>query len=137
MKGRKRHILVDVLGLIWGLAVTEADMSDRNGGIRMLLTVRGLAPRLKLIWADGGYRGQFVEWVQNWCGWLVEIVLRSDKANGFEVLPKRWIVERTFAWLFNYRRLRYDYEYKPRNSEGMIYVAMIHIMARRLANPPP
>ena len=103
----------------------------------MLLTVRGLAPRLKLIWADGGYRGQFIEWVQNWCGWLVEIVLRSDKANGFEVLPKRWIVERTFAWLFNYRRLRYDYEYKPRNSEGMIYVAMIHIMARRLANPPP
>ena len=137
MKGRKRHVLVDVLGLIWGLLVTEADMSDRSGGIRILLTVRGLVPRLKIIWADGSYRGQFIEWVQTLCVWLVEITLRSDDAKGFEVLPKRWIVERTFAWLFNFRRLRYDYEYKPRNSEGMIYAAMIRIMARRLAHSPP
>jgi putative transposase len=111
-------------------------MSDRNGGIRMLLTVRGQVPRLKLIWADGSYRGQFIEWVRTLCGWFVEVVLRSDDAAGFQVLPKRWLVERTFAWLFNFRRLRYDYEYNPRNSEGMIYVAMIQIMARRLAKSP-
>jgi len=129
--------MVDVLGLIWGLLVTGANTSDRDGGIRMLLTVKGRTPRLTRIWADGGYRGQFIDWVKDLCGWIVDIVLRSDDVRGFKVLPKRWIVERTFAWLFNYRRLRYDYEYNPRNSESMIYVAMIQIMARRLANPPP
>ena len=134
MKGRKRHVLVDTLGLIWGVLVTEADMTDREGAIRLLLMVRGLCSRLKRIWADGMYRGEFIEWVKRLCGWTVEVILRSDNAQGFQVVPKRWIVERTFAWLLNFRRLDKDYEYLPRNSTAMIYAAMVRLMIRRLAH---
>jgi putative transposase len=125
---------VDTLGLIWGVLVTEADMTDREGAIRVLLMVRGLCVRLKRIWADGMYRGEFIEWVKRLCGWTVEVILRSDDAKGFQVVPKRWIVERTFAWLLNFRRLDKDYEYLPRNSTAMIYAAMVRLMVRRLAH---
>jgi putative transposase len=124
---------VDTLGLIWGVLVTEADMTDRDGALRLLLMVRGIVFRLQRIWADGGYRGQFIETVLRVCGWTVEIVLRSDDVSGFHVLPKRWIVERTFAWLLNFRRLSKDYEYFPVTSTGMIYAAMTRLMLRRLA----
>lgn len=108
-------------------------MTERDGAIRLLLTVRGVVHRLQRIWADGGYRGTFIDTVQRLCGWTVEIILRSDDAKGFQVLPKRWIVERTFAWLLNFRRLSKDYEYLPVNSTAMIYAAMIRLMVRRLA----
>lgn len=124
---------MDTLGLIWGVLVTEADMTDRDGALRLLLMVRGVVHRLKRIWADGGYRGTFIETVKRLCHWTVEIILRSDDAKGFQVLPKRWIVERTFAWLLNFRRLSKDYEYLTTNSTGMIYAAMIRLMLRRLA----
>lgn len=125
---------MDTLGLVWGVLVTEADMPDREGAIHLLLTVRGLCTRLKRIWADGMYRGEFIEWVQRLCGWTVEVVLRSDTVQGFQVLPKRWIVERTFAWLLNFRRLSKDYEYYPHTSIAMIQAAMVRLMIHRLAH---
>lgn len=132
MKGRKRHLLVDTLGLIWGLVVHAADVQDRDGAKLVLEAVRGRLPRLKLIWADGGYTGQLIDWVKQTCGWLLEIVKRSDDAKGFEVLPKRWIVERTLGWFGWYRRLSKDYEELTVNSESMILICMIHRMVRHL-----
>ena len=126
-------MVVDTLGLLWGVWVTDASASDRDGALRLLVTLRGLVSRLKRIWADGGYRGSFIDIIRRVCGWTVEIVLRSDDAQGFVVLPMRWIVERTFAWLLNARRLSKDYEYSITSSTGMIYSAMIRIMLRRLA----
>ena len=97
MKGRKRHLVVDTLGLIWGLVVHGADVQDRDGAKLVLATMNGKLPRLKLLWADGGYAGKLIDWVKQTCGWALEIVKRSDDAKGFEVLPKRWIVERTLC----------------------------------------
>lgn len=89
--------------------------------------------RLELIWADGGYSGQLVDWVKRMCGWTLEIVKRSDERGGFEVLPRRWVVERTFGWLNRWRRLSKDYEQLPQTSEAMIYATMSFVMTRRLA----
>jgi len=89
--------------------------------------------KLKLIWADGGYAGKLIAWTKRYCGWTLEIVKRSDNVKGFKILPKRWIVERTFGWLENYHRLSKDYEYHLSTSETMVHIAMIHIMVRRLA----
>ena len=89
--------------------------------------------RLRLLWADGGYSGKLVDWVRSFAVWVSEIVRRSDDQKGFVVLPRRWVVERTFGWLSRYRRLSKDYEFLPASSEAMIYLAMIHIMVRRLA----
>lgn len=91
----------------------------------------GRFTRLKLIWADGGYAGQFVDWAQRHCGRVIEIVRRPE-LHKFEVLPKRWLVERTFAWFGKYRRLSKDYETLPQSSEAMIYIAMINLMIHRL-----
>jgi putative transposase len=90
-------------------------------------------PRLRLLWADGGSSARLVPWLHRLCGWVLRIVKRSDDATGFVILPKRWIVERTFAWLGRYRRLSKDYEALPETSEALIYVAMIHLMVSRLA----
>jgi putative transposase len=126
---------VDVLGLLLTVVVTKASMPERKGA-KMLLK-RALAQhfqRLVLIWADGGYTGQdFCDWVVEHCGWLVEIVKRSDDAEGFVVLPRRWVVERTFGWLYRFRRLSKDYEVLPETSEAWIYAAMVRIMLQRLA----
>ncbi len=132
MKGRKRHVLVDTLGLIWGLVVHSASVQDRDGAQLVLNSVTGKLPILKIIWADGAYAGQLIEWVKQTFGWLLEIIKRSDDASGFEVLPKRWIVERTFGWFNWYRRLSKDYEELTPNSEAMIRVCMIHRMVRHL-----
>jgi putative transposase len=85
-----------------------------------------------LIWADGGYTGKLVDWVKDTYNWVLEIVKRDPNAKGFQVLPRRWVVERTFGWLSQYRRLSKDYEVLTETSEAMIYAAMIHLMVRRL-----
>jgi len=109
------------------VVVHGADVQDRDGGDLVLLKMVGLFHRLKLIWADGGYAGRFVEEAKLIYGRIIEIVKRSDDVTGFKVLPKRWIVERTFSWLGKYRRLSKDYESLPVSSEAMIHLAMIHL----------
>jgi len=133
VKGRKRHILVDTLGLLLMVVVHIASIQDRDGAKSVLEKVKGRFSRLQLIWADGGYAGSLIDWVKEVCGWVLEIVKRSDAMKGFQVLPHRWIVERTFGWLGRYRRLSKDYEGLPETSEAMIYAAMTHLMVRRLA----
>jgi putative transposase len=132
VSGRKRHIVVDTLGLLLAVAVHAASVQDRDGAKPVLAKLLGRYPRLELIWADGGYAGQLVEWVRSMLGWTLAIVKRTDDLRGFRVLPKRWIVERTFAWLGRYRRLSKDYEELPASSEAMIHLAMTHLMLRRL-----
>jgi putative transposase len=134
VNGRTRHILVATLGLLLAVIVHAADIQDRDGA-KLVLTYReGRLPRLRLIWADGGYAGKLVEWVQQTYGWMLDIIQRTDHEPGFEVLPKRWIVERTFGWLGRYRRLSKDYDERIEVSEAFDYVAMIHLMLRRLAH---
>jgi putative transposase len=130
--GRKRHICVDTLGLILAVVVTAASVQDRDGGEDVLIQMKGLFHRLKLIWADGGYAGQFVALAKKRFKRVVEIVKRSDDMEGFVVLPKRWIVERTFGWFSKYRRLSKDYEVLPQNSVAMIHLAMINLMLHRI-----
>ena len=134
VKGRKRHILVDTMGLLLMVIVHAANIQDRDGAKWVLEKAKQCFGRLCLIWADGGYAGQLVDWVRCTCDWMLEIVRRSKDSKGFEVLPRRWVVERTFAWLGRYRRLSKDYEGLTQTSEAMIYAAMVHIMARRLAS---
>ena len=133
--GRKRHILVDVMGLLLVVLVHKADIQERAGAKLLLqrAVTKGFA-RLQLIWADGGYRGTLISWVEETFGWKLEIVEKPAGQIGFQVLPKRWVVERTFAWLVRQRRLARDYERLPETSEAFIYVAMIRLMLRRLAN---
>jgi putative transposase len=134
--GRKRHILVDTLGLLLAALVTGANVQDRDAA-KLLLTsfYRDFFPsfRLKRIWADAGYQGALVVWVQTACDWLLDIVRRNPHTVGFEVLPKRWIVERTFAWFTRNHRLARDFERLLRTSEAFLYIAMIRLMALRLA----
>ena len=110
--------------------VHAGNVQDRDGAKRVLRKAAATFGRLRIIRADAGYSGQFVQWALQTCGWIVEIIRRTSR--GFVVLPKRWVIERTFAWLYKYRRLSKDYEYRTESSEAFIYVAMIHIMVRRL-----
>lgn len=119
------------------VVVHAASIQDRDGAKLVLDKVKDRLPRLRLIWADGGYAGQLVDWVKTACGWVLEIVKRPDDVKGFRVLPRRWVVERTFAWLGKYRRLSKDYESLPETSEALIYTAMIHVMVRRLIRIHP
>ena len=136
-KGRKRHLLVDTLGLMMIVVVTAASLPEREGAKLVFEKVKESKSaffRLVTIWVDGGYRGiDFMRWVMDTYRWILETVLRSDDAQGFEVLPRRWVVERTFGWFNWCRRLSKDYEVLPQTSEAMIQVAMIRIMLRRLA----
>ena len=133
IKGRKRHILVDTTGSILSVLVHEANIQDREG-VKMLLSKGiGRFPRLQLIWADGGYAGKLVEWVKEKCNCLLEIVKRSSDTKGFKVLPRRWVVERTFGWLGKHRRLSKDYERQTNTSEAIVLIAMIRTMLTRLA----
>jgi putative transposase len=133
VKGRKRHILVDTLGLLLIVIVHAASIQDRDGAKLMLARRPKHLTRLTHIWADGAYAGELVNWVKTTCHWVLEIVKRSDTHKGFQVLPRRWVVERTFGWLNRYRRLAKDYERLPESSEAMIQVAMIRLMLARLA----
>lgn len=137
IKGRKRHLAVDTLGLILNLVITSAAVPDRDAAKTLIKTLVGLCGRLQIIWADGGYLGSLVQWVKRLrpFGKLhLEIVRRCDRASGFKVLPKRWIVERTFGWLTKSRRLCRDYEVRLDHSEAMIRICMIRLMVRRLAS---
>jgi len=136
VNGRKRHIVVDTLGLLLLVLVTAADVQDKPGAKQLLarLHQRLDLPRLQLLWADGSYGGNpFAQWVKTTFGWLWQVVKRNGDTKGFLVLPRRWVVERTFGWLNNYRRLSKDYEELPHTSETFIYLAMTHLMLRRLA----
>lgn len=136
IKGRKRHILVDTMGLVLLVVVHAASVQDRDGAKLLLAEANGLFPRLQRIWADGGYAGKLIGWVQAMCGWVLEIIKRNDVVKGFKLLPRRWVVERTFGWLGRYRRLSKDYERLPESSEAMVYWAMTRLMARRLTAQP-
>lgn len=133
VKGRKRHILVDTLGLLIAVVVTSANVQDYHGAKPVFEKVKGRCPRLKVVWADGIYEKEWlIAWVETECGWELQVTKRSDKEKGFKVVAKRWVVERTFAWLGRYRRLSKDYEKLTETSEAMIQMAMIHVMLRRL-----
>jgi putative transposase len=135
VKGRKRHLLVDTLGLVWGLGVHSAGIQDRDGARPVLEQAQRQCPRLEQLYADHGYAGPLEEWVATTLGWRLEIVKRPAKRPGFVVLPKRWIVERTFAWLSRFRRLAKDYEETSSSSEAWLQISMIRLMLRRLAAP--
>jgi putative transposase len=111
--------------------VLPANVQDRDAAKPLLGQVRGQLPRLLVIWADGAYPA-VAAWVKATCGWLLTTILKPVGMRGFVVLPKRWIVERTFAWLGRYRRLSKDYEHNTKSSEAWIYLAMIHRMSRQL-----
>jgi putative transposase len=134
VKGRKRHLLVDTLGLPFSVYITSADVQDRVGARCLLAGLKPFVPRLKKIWADGAYTG---EKLAGWCKergeWELEIVERTADTEGFAVLPHRWIVERTLGWLMRNRRLSKDYERKVQTSETFMEVAMIRLMLKRLA----
>lgn len=130
--GRKRHVVVDTLGLLLIVVVHIASIQDAAGAKSVLTPLIGRFPRLKVLWADGVYQGPLVDWVKGKLGCVLEIVRRAAGERGFRVLPKRWIVERTFGWFNRYRRLSKEYEADPLMSEGMVYLAAIRLMLRRL-----
>jgi putative transposase len=136
IKGRKRHLLVDTLGLLLMVLVTSAATQEEDGA-RLLLNLswfRATTKRLQLIWADQGYhKGRLLGFVKKVLGWTIQIVNRPKKSKGFVLLPRRWVVERTFGWLNWYRRLSKDYEHRPRSSEAQVQLAMISLLRRRLS----
>jgi putative transposase len=147
ISGRKRHLLVDTEGLVIAVTVHEASIADRDGAKLLLEKVGGdRLPRMQKIWADRGYNGQIGEWIKERLGWALEIVKPPRRwvrvpANeepppyptGFIVLPRRWVIERTIAWIMRNRRMSRDYEFLAQTTEVLIYVAMIRLMLRRLA----
>ena len=136
MKGRKRHIVVDTQGLLLDVAVHPANIQDRDGAKLVLQRLLGRFPRLERIWADGAYAGKLVRWARRTGGWRLEVVPRPAQQHTFQVLPRRWVVERTFAWLGRQRRLSKDYEGLPETTETWIYTTMTGLMLRRLARSP-
>lgn len=137
IKGRKRHLLVDTLGLMILVVVSAANVPEREGAnlvLTKLAQIRASFPRLVRIWVDRGYEGEnFMRSVMDTYRWILETIKRSDTAKGFVLLPRRWVVERTFGWFNWHRRLSKDYECLPETSVAMIQVVMIRIMLRRLA----
>lgn len=138
VSGRKRNLLVDTLGLLVLAKVTAANVQDVHAGKQLLCALAEkpqLLTRLEKIFADGSYRGDLIDWVQENLHIVLEIVLKLGDQKGFQVLPKRWIIERTIAWISRNRRLARDYERLAESSEAFIYVAMIRLGLRRLAAP--
>ena len=134
VKGRKRHIVTDTAGHLVAARVHAADIQDRDGAPALLASIRYLFPWLRRVFADGGYAGDKLTTALARHGkWRIEIVKRSDQATGFHVLPRRWVVERTFAWLNRNRRLANDFEATVDSSEAWIYLASVQLLARRLA----
>jgi putative transposase len=149
VSGRKRHLVVDTGGLVLKALVHAANVTDRQGGQQLLEAMDDLAqtfPRLRYLWVDTAYQGSFKDWVEQTLHWTVDVVkrparwvwVREDQEpppvpTGFQLLRRRWVVERTFGWLGRWRRLSKDYEYLPATAEGDIYLAMSRVMLRRLA----
>jgi putative transposase len=133
INGRKRHIVVDTCGLLLVILVTGAGVQDRDAARLLLWALRTCFPTIKLLWADGGYSGQLVTWAAHTLGLAVEIVRKVAGQVGFQVLPRRWVVERTFAWINRCRRTVRDYERLPAHHAAMVQWAMVIIMTRRLA----
>jgi putative transposase len=133
VNGRKRHILVDTIGLLLRVVVLPAHIQDRDGAKELLALFFAHSPqrRVKHIWADGGYAGAFIQWARSLWRCTVEVVKRNE-LHTFKVLPRRWVVERTFGWLGRYRRLNRDYERQAKTGETMVYLAMIRLMLARL-----
>jgi putative transposase len=146
ISGRKRHLLVDTEGLVIGAVVHEANIADRDGAKLLLAKISEGLPRMEKVWADRGYNGKIGEWMKERLGWALEIVKPPRRwvrvpANqepppypaGFIVLPRRWVIERTIAWIMRNRRMSRDYEFLCETTEALIYVAMTRLMLRRLA----
>jgi putative transposase len=149
VSGRKRHLLVDTGGLVVKALVHAANITDRQGGQQLLEAMGDLTtrfPRLCHLWVDTAYQGSFKDWVEQTLQWRVEVVKRPSKwgwapadqepppaPTGFQVLHRRWVVERTLGWLGRWRRLSKDYEFLPTTAECTIYLTMIRVMLRRLA----
>lgn len=132
--GRKRHLAVDTLGMVLMVVVHAAEWQDHDGAAFVLSRLKQLMSRIQVVFADSAYgRSGLPEWVSSTFGWVLQTVLRPVGLKGFVVLPKRWIVERTFSWISRYRRHSKDYERNPETSEAMIHIAMINLMSRRLA----
>lgn len=133
INGRKRHLLVDTMGLLLMVMVLPANIQDRDGARNLLSAffTQGACRRFKHVWADGGYTGSLLEWSRRCWRCVIEIVKRSD-LHTFKVLPRRWVVERTFGWFGRYRRLSRDYERQAHTGETMVYLAMIRLMLKRL-----
>jgi putative transposase len=135
VNGRKRHLLVDVLGLILVLVITPASTQDRDGAVPVLHEAHREYPTLERVWADGAYRGEVIDTVQEETGLIVEVVKRTDDLRGFVVLPKRWVVERTNGWLCKFRLLNKEYERTIESSRADVLHAMVTLMLRRLTAP--
>ena len=134
VSGRKRHLVVDTLGLVLAVVVHAASSQDYDGARTVIAKLKNNYKRLKVIFADSAYgRKGLPDWTTATFGWVLQTVLRPVGVKGFVILPKRWIVERTFAWLARYRRHSKDYERNPATSEAMIQISMINLMSRRLA----
>ncbi|SLK12818.1 Transposase [Novosphingobium mathurense] len=134
VKGRKRHILTDTCGFLISILVHTADIQDRDGAVDVIKGVRQRFPWLRHIFADGGYAGDKLrKAIANTGNWTIEIIKRSDQAKGFEVLPRRWVVERTFAWLGRCRRLAKDWEATIASSTAWATIASIRLLIRRTA----
>lgn len=132
INGRKRHIAVDTLGLLLCVLVTAASVQDRDGARPLVNRLATTHHRIRRIWADGGYAGTVLDWTRDRWHILLLIVKRSDTATGFQVLPRRWVVERTLAWITGHRRCVRDYERLPHHHEAIVRWSMIRIISRRL-----
>lgn len=133
VNGRKRHILIDTLGLLLAVVVTAASVQDRDGARLLLRNRPGSCKKLRKVWVDGGYAGRLVDWVAERFKFCLAVVLRPKETKQFVLLPRRWVVERTFGWLNHSRRLSKSYERLTRTDEAWIYIAMTRIMLERLA----
>ena len=134
--GRKRHVIVDTLGLLLVVVVTAACVQDRDGARPTLKGLKVKLPSVRHIFADGGYSGQLVALAKSAWQLVIEVVKKPAGQKGFSILPRRWVVERTFSWLFRWRRLRSDYERLPETHEAFVKWAMISLMLNRLSPPP-
>jgi putative transposase len=133
IKGRKRHIVVDTMGYLIVVLVHAANIYDGHAARQVLTALFSIVDSVKKIWADGGYRGaEFIQWVKEQFDCVLEVVEKKKTGEGFQVLSRRWVVERTFAWLGRFRRLSKDYERKPTSSAGHVYIASSRLMLRRI-----